>query len=168
MPQWTPSQSDAIRVRNTNLLVSAGAGSGKTTVLTHRLLERIRQGENLTDFLVVTFTNASASDLRSKLYGERSGLVSEEPGNRHFRKQLYLLPEADIGTIDSFCGRVVRSHFQLLGLSPKLRIADDQEAALMRIDAMTEAIEEGYASGDGEFLYMADTFTGMKDDVPLL
>ncbi|MBP5230567.1 MAG: UvrD-helicase domain-containing protein [Clostridia bacterium] len=168
MPQWTPSQSDAIRVRNTNLLVSAGAGSGKTTVLTHRLLERIRQGENLTDFLVVTFTNASASDLRSKLYGELSGLVSEEPGNRHFRKQLYLLPEADIGTIDSFCGRVVRSHFQLLGLSPKLRIADDQEAALMRIDAMTEAIEEGYESGDGEFLYMADTFTGMKDDVPLL
>lgn len=168
MPNWTNAQLNAIQTRGRTLLVSAGAGSGKTTVLTNRLLERIAAGESVTDFLVVTFTNASAADLREKLYEALGKLSSEHPEKSHYRKQLYLLPEADIGTIDSFCGRMVRAHFQLLGLSPKLRIADQKESELLMIDAMSETIEECYESGDPNFLYLADTFTGMKDDGPLL
>ena len=141
MPNWTNAQLNAIQTRGRTLLVSAGAGSGKTTVLTNRLLERIAAGESVTDFLVVTFTNASAADLREKLYEALGKLSSEHPENSHYRKQLYLLPEADIGTIDSFCGRMVRAHFQLLGLSPKLRIADQKESELLMIDAMSETIE---------------------------
>ena len=68
MPTWTPSQKDAIDARNLSLLVSAGAGSGKTTVLTQRIIERIRNGDSVMDFLVVTFTKSSAADLKTKLY----------------------------------------------------------------------------------------------------
>ena len=66
-PKWTASQQQALELRGTNLLVSAGAGSGKTTVLTHRILERIKNGDSITDFLVVTFTKAAAAGMRERI-----------------------------------------------------------------------------------------------------
>ena len=164
MTNWTESQQDAIRTQDKTLLVSAGAGSGKTTVLTQRLLERIVRGENITDFLVVTFTKASAADLRGKLYKELGSLASEHPENAHIRRQLYLLPEASIGTIHSFCGSMVRAHFQLLGLSPRLRFADDQEALLLKSQAVSDAVDAGYETGGESFLQMAECFTDIKND----
>ena len=123
-PKWTPSQQKALDLQDTNLLVSAGAGSGKTTVLTHRILERIKNGDSITDFLVVTFTKASAGDLKRKLYEEITKLSLADPNNKHYRTQTYELSGAHISTIHSYCLEIVRQNFQTLGLSPKLRAGD--------------------------------------------
>ena len=100
-PKWTASQQQALEIRGTNLLVSAGAGSGKTTVLTHRILERIKNGDSIGDFLVVTFTKASAGDLKRKLYEEITKLSLASPDNKHYRSQTYELSSAHISTIHS-------------------------------------------------------------------
>lgn len=173
MPTWTPSQEDAIHARNLSLLVSAGAGSGKTSVLTQRIIERIRQGDSVMDFLVVTFTKASAADLKNKLYEAIGALAAENPRERHYRAQLYLLPSASISTIDSFCLGLVRANFQTLGLSPHVRTADEQESRMIAMDAMEETAEtfyeeEGKEAYAADFSLLADTFSDTKSDQELL
>lgn len=169
MPAWTPSQEDAIHARGVSLLVSAGAGSGKTTVLTQRIIERIRGGDSVMDFLVVTFTKASAADLKSKLYEAISRLSAEEPQERRYRTQLYLLPSASISTIDSFCTSIVRANFQSLGLSPNVRMADEQESRLIASDAMEETVDSFYAEENAtDFALLADTFSDAKSDKQLV
>ena len=175
MPKWTGSQQNAIDATNKNLIVSAGAGSGKTTVLTHRILRRIESGDSVTDFLVVTFTKASASDLRRKLHEKLSALIEElsddplaDPTRlRHLRTQLYLLPSAHISTIHSFCLEIVRANFQTLGISPRVRMADEQETAMIAKDVMETVIDAFYESDSELFGLLADTFSGQKDDGPL-
>lgn len=173
MPKWTPSQRNAIDAQNLSLLVSAGAGSGKTTVLTQRIIERIERGDSVMDFLVVTFTNASAADLKEKLYDAINRLAAEHPQERRYRTQLYLLPGAWISTIDSFCIGLVRENFQILGLSPNVRAADEQETKMLAIDAMEETAEEFYEEAGTEgraadFSLLADTFSDAKGDKKLL
>lgn len=167
MPNWTASQQNAIDAERMNLLVSAGAGSGKTTVLTHRILKRIENGDSITDFLVVTFTKASASDLRKKLYEEITKLSLQNPAEKRYRTQTYLLPSAHISTIHSYCLEIVRANFQTLGISPKVRMADEQETKLIASDVMELVTDEFYESGDEGFALLADTFSGTKDDAPL-
>ncbi len=166
-PKWTPSQQKALDLQDTNLLVSAGAGSGKTTVLTHRILERIKNGDSITDFLVVTFTKASAGDLKRKLYEEITKLSLADPNNKHYRTQTYELSGAHISTIHSYCLEIVRQNFQTLGLSPKLRMADDRETGMIATEAMELVTDAFYESGSPAFHLLADTFSGTKDDAPL-
>lgn len=172
MPDWTTSQINAIHAQGMSLLVSAGAGSGKTTVLTQRIIERIKAGDSVMDFLVVTFTNASAADLKEKLYNAISTLVAEHPRERRYRAQLYLLPSASISTIDSFCIGLVRANFQTLGLSPNVRTADEQEARMLAMDAMEETADAFYEeAGEGraaDFSLLADTFSDAKSDEDFL
>ena len=165
--KWTPSQQKALDIRGSNLLVSAGAGSGKTTVLTQRILERIMAGESIADFLVVTFTKASARDLKNKLYDKITKLSVEHPTEKHYRNQTYELATAHISTIHSYCLEMVRANFQTLGLSPKLRMADDQESKTIATEVMELVIDAFYESGDEGFLLLVDTFSGVKDDNPL-
>lgn len=173
MPEWTTSQLHAIHAEGKSLLVSAGAGSGKTTVLTQRIIERIRRGDSVMDFLVVTFTNASAADLKEKLYGAISRLAAENPREKRYRTQLYLLPSASISTIDSFCLGLVRANFQTLGISPNVRTADEQEARMLAMDAMEEIADAFYEEAGREgraedFSLLADTFSGAKSDEEFL
>ncbi|MCH5183922.1 MAG: UvrD-helicase domain-containing protein, partial [Oscillospiraceae bacterium] len=173
MPEWTVSQENAINARDLSLLVSAGAGSGKTTVLTQRIIERIKRGDSVMDFLVVTFTNSSAADLKEKLYGAISDLAAQHPQEKRYRTQLYLLPGASISTIDSFCLGLVRANFQTLGLSPNVRTADEQEARMLAMDAMEEVAaafyeEAGNTERAADFSLLADTFAGAKNDEKLL
>lgn len=173
MPEWTISQQNAIHAQDLSLLVSAGAGSGKTTVLTQRIIERIQRGDSVMDFLVVTFTKASAADLKEKLYSAISRLAAEHPQEKRYRTQLYLLPGASISTIDSFCLGLVRANFQTLGLSPNVRTADEQESRMLAMDAMEEVAGVFYeeAGQDGraaDFSLLADTFSGAKSDEAFL
>ena len=101
MNDFTPKQQQAIATRNKDLLVSAGAGSGKTTVLTRRLIERIKSGESVTDFLVVTFMKAAASDVKSKLYNALLEESALDPDNKHLYRQSLLVADANICTISS-------------------------------------------------------------------
>ena len=118
----TKQQNNAILTRDKTLLVSAGAGSGKTTVLTKRLIERIRSGDEVTDFLVVTFMKAAAADVKRKLYDALLEESSKEPDNTHLFRQLHLVSEADICTISSYCLNLVKENFAALGhISPRSR-----------------------------------------------
>ncbi|HBR30578.1 MAG TPA: hypothetical protein DD733_00695, partial [Clostridiales bacterium] len=165
---WTKSQSEAIESKAKTLLVSAGAGSGKTTVLTHRLAKRIIAGDSVDDFLVVTFTRAAAGDLRDKLYNALSDALAEQPLNRHLINQLYLLPGARISTIHSFCYDLIKKNFAVLGLSPRMRITDETESAMIARICMEELVDSFYQKGDREFLLLVDNFGGEKSDDALI
>ena len=150
MPQWTDEQLRAITARNTNILLSAAAGSGKTTVLVERVLRLIaEEGAEVDRMLVVTFTRAAASDMRAKLsrrLGERAAM-----GDARCREQLMRLDRAAITTIHAFCADFLRTNFEAAGVDPAFRVLDDAAADRLRQEALDEALELAYAgSPDAE------------------
>lgn len=165
---WTVSQRNAIEAKNKTLLVSAGAGSGKTTVLTRRLTERILAGDSIEDFLVVTFTRAAAGDLRDKLHTALTDTMAEQPQNRHLFNQIFSLPGARISTIHSFCYDLIKKNFAVLGLSPKMRISDDTEANIIARNCMEALVDSLYEQEDESFLLLVDNFGGEKSDDALI
>ncbi len=160
----TQAQYNAIYTKDKTLLVSAGAGSGKTTVLTRRLIERIKNGDRVTDFLVVTFMKAAAADVKAKLYDALLAESAIYPDNLHLYNQLNLVSEANICTISSYCLGLVKENFALLGISPRVRVLDETEAALMLRRVTEELIKKGYEEEDPSFLLLADNFSGEKSD----
>lgn len=164
---FTAKQTDAISTRDTNLLISAGAGSGKTTVLTERLIRRIKNGDSVTDFLVVTFMKAAASDIKQKLYKALIEESAKNPNDKHLFYQSTLVSEANICTISSYCLSLVKDNFALLGISPRVRVIDETESAMMLRNSADKLINEGYDNEDKSFLLLADNFSGMKNDEPL-
>lgn len=162
--EFTPKQKQAIGTRNKDILVSAGAGSGKTTVLTRRLIERIKSGESVTDFLVVTFMKAAAADVKAKLYNALLEESALDPKNTHLFRQSLLVSEANICTISSYCLDLVKENFALLGISPHVRVIDEIEEAMYLRRIAEELISKGYESENEEFLAFADNFTGDKSD----
>ena len=160
--KFTQSQNDAIRTRNKNLLVSAGAGSGKTTVLTRRIIERILKGDSVDDFLVVTFMKAAASDMKRKLYDALITESAKAPENKHLYRQTLLVSEANICTISSYCISLVKENFALLGISPRVRIIDGTESLMILRSVVDELIRKGYEDENEDFLLLADNFSGDK------
>ncbi|MBR5286364.1 MAG: UvrD-helicase domain-containing protein [Clostridia bacterium] len=161
---FTPKQKQAINTRNKDLLVSAGAGSGKTTVLTRRLIERIKSGDSVENFLVVTFMKAAAADVKSKLYNALLKEYANDPNNNHLFRQSLLVSEANICTISSYCLNLVKENFALLGISPHVRVMDEVEEAMLLRRVTEELIAKGYESESEEFITLADNFTGDKSD----
>ena len=133
--KWTNEQWDAITARDCNLLVAAAAGAGKTAVLVERIIKKITDEENPTDIdklLVVTFTNAAATEMRERIADAISKVLEEKPDSNYIRRQLILLNKASIMTLHSFCTEVIRSNFQSLDIDPGFRIADETESTLMK------------------------------------
>ena len=133
--KWTYEQENAINARHGSVLVSAAAGSGKTAVLTQRVIERITDRENPTSvdrLLIVTFTRAAAQEMRERISDRVSNLLKENPGDINLINQQMLLPGAKITTIDSFCMNLVKENFQLLGISPDFRMAEESELKIDR------------------------------------
>ena len=95
MPQWTQAQREAIDARNSELLVSAAAGSGKTAVLVEHVLQLLREGGQINRLLIITFTRAAAAELRERLI---AALDAEAAGNAHLRRQMLLARRAQIST----------------------------------------------------------------------
>ena len=165
----TASQTAAINARGSSVLVSAGAGSGKTRVLTERLMGYITDPENPVDldrFLIITFTKAAAGELRSRIMDELSAAQAADPSNRRLRRQSALCRRAQIGTIHSFCGAILRQNSHLLGLSPDFIIADEDRAQAMKAAALERTLEAGYARPEKHpgFLLLADTVGVGRDD----
>ena len=156
---WTPSQEAAMSLRGRTLLVSAAAGSGKTSVLTERIIRTLTDKENPADLsrlLVVTFTRAAAAELKSRIAEALTDALASDPANRRLSAQLMQLGSAQISTIDAFFGRIVRANFEQLGLPATFRIADDSEMLPLCIEVMDGVIEEFYAryaprGGDATF-----------------
>ena len=166
--RWTDEQLSAINTRDKTLLVSAAAGSGKTATLTERIIRSLLDEQSPMDIdaiLVVTFTNAAASELRAKISKALSEAVEKNPENKHLKRQLYLLPSAKIRTIDSFCNEILRSNCDRVGLSPNYRIADTAECELLAISIIEGLIEAVYngeladVATPEEFEELADCLT---------
>ena len=169
---FTEEQRRAIDTRDRTLLVSAAAGSGKTATLTERIIRSLTDGEHptsLSRLLVVTFTNASAADMREKIGKALAAALEERPEDRHLARQQLLLPSARISTIDSLCVKLLRQYADEAGLSRGFRVADPAEAALLAIRVMDEVLDAlygGTAEGIGaeEFCELADTLTSAKGE----
>ena len=165
----TASQAQAVRERGSALLVSAGAGSGKTKVLTERLMERLRDEKDpaaLDSFLVITFTRAAAGELRGRILEELAAALAEDPGNRHLRRQSALCRRAQIGTIHSFCASLLREFSHLAGLSPDFRVADEDRAEALKAAALERTLDRCYEEPEKHpgFLLLADTVGAGRDD----
>ncbi len=169
-PNWTVEQNQVIDSRNQTLLVSAAAGSGKTAVLVQRILDQIMDPEHPVDIdrmLVVTFTNAAASQLREKIRGRlEEEAAGEDPARVQLaQRQMARLSSDHIETIDRFCREVVLDHARSLGIDPSFRIVDEGERKLLRSEVASEIIEESYERGEEDFLSFSSMYAaGKKDD----
>lgn len=169
-PQWTEEQLQAITERNCSLLVAAAAGAGKTAVLVERIIRKLLDRENPMDIdrmLIVTFTNAAATEMRERISDAISKELDRDPGSENLRRQLSLLNKASITTIHSFCRDVIRNHTEQLGLDPEFRVADDTECALMRLEAMTELFEDQYEQEQPDFIDLLECYGGNRNDQAL-
>lgn len=145
MTEFTPAQRQAIEETGKTLLVSAAAGSGKTTTLIERILQSVCRAENpipLDRLLIVTFTRAAAGELRARISRALARALEENGGDTFLQRQISLLPSAKICTIDSYCLDLVRANFASLGLSPAFRIADEGEARLIARRTMETLIDD--------------------------
>ncbi|MEQ2128967.1 helicase-exonuclease AddAB subunit AddA [Caldanaerobacter subterraneus KAk] len=165
--KWTEEQREAITTRGKNVLVAAAAGSGKTAVLVERIINIVTDPEKPVDIdrlLVVTFTNAAASEMRERIAERLISLLDQHPEDKRLADQLTLLNKATITTIHSFCLDVVRKHFFLLDLDPSFRVGDDTETLLLKLEAMEELFEELYEKNDEGFLLLVESYGGTKGD----
>ncbi|BDG60497.1 UvrD-helicase domain-containing protein [Caldinitratiruptor microaerophilus] len=165
---WTPEQELAIEAEGTRVLVAAAAGAGKTATLVERVLRRVLGGLDLDRLLVVTFTEAAATEMRQRIAREVKAALARDPGSAFLRRQLSLLDRASIRTLHAFCLGLVRQHFYRLGLDPGVRVADEHEAALLREEALDAVFEAAYAAPDPEpFLALVDRYGGLRGDARL-
>ncbi|MDN4492271.1 helicase-exonuclease AddAB subunit AddA [Ureibacillus aquaedulcis] len=168
---WTDEQWKAIWATGQDTLVSAAAGSGKTAVLINRMIEKVISSENPIDvdeLLVVTFTNASAAEMRHRMAEALEKEIAKDPNNQHLRRQLSLVNKAQISTLHSFCLAIVRQYAYLIEIDPGFRIANEGESALLRDDVLAEVLEEAYDQKDEEKVNavyrLVDSFTSDRDD----
>ena len=162
----TASQARAVQVRDVSVLVSAAAGSGKTRVLTERLMARVLEGEDISRFLVITFTRAAAAELRGRILTELNTRIAAAPADRHLRRQSARLYRAQIGTIDSFCAALVRENAHLLGVSPSFSVLDEERAQALRARALEEVLDRAYETieDDGDLRMLVDSAGAGRDD----
>ena len=169
--RFTPEQELCIRSHGGTLLVSAAAGSGKTTVLVQRILARITDEEHPVDIdrlLIVTFTRTAAAEMKHRLASKLSELIAEHPDDLRLQRQQLLLPHASIETVDSFCGRLVRENFHLLDIPPQFRVGDAQQLSLLKKEALTEVLAEFYSAGDPDFRELASMLSNSRSDALLM
>ena len=167
--QFTTEQQSVIDERNSNLLVSAAAGSGKTAVLVERIIQMISSDLDVDHLLVVTFTKAAAAQMREKITLAIQKKLLEDPDNVHLQRQETLIHNAQITTIDSFCQYIIRNNFGAIGIDPSFRVADEGELKLISEDVLNEMMEDEYEKAlgnpDSDFLFCMDYFaTGSRDD----
>ena len=166
--KWTDEQNQAIKEKGSNILVEAAAGSGKTAVLVERIINKIISEEiDIDKLLVVTFTNAAASEMRERILNAIYKKIEEEPNNLRLQKQITLLNKSNICTIHSFCLDVIRNNFYEINISPNFRIGDTAEIELLKDEVLDELFEELYLKEDEGFLKLLEIYTSYKDDEPL-
>lgn len=163
----TEEQKRIVDDRGGELLVSAAAGSGKTRVLVERLMDRVtREGMDLDQFLVITYTKAAAGELRARIAQELSARLAEAPNDRHLRRQTALVYQAQISTIHAFCAALLRESGHLLDLDPDFRLCDEGEGHVMMAQVLEDVLEEQYRDIDpeGDFALLVDTLSAGRDD----
>ncbi len=167
--KWTNSQQQAIDARGCELLVTAAAGSGKTSVLTERVKKLLIDPVDpcdVSELLVVTFTRDAAEEMRTRISAALTKAESEEQRDA-YERLIAELPTADICTIDAFVQKVVREHFNSAGVSADFRVLDDTEQSLLLDETIEEVIEDAYAQKRPGFAALVNRFVNERDDSPL-
>ena len=169
--EWTKEQEQAIQKNNSNILVAAAAGSGKTAVLVERIINKIiNEKIDIDKLLVVTFTNAAAAEMRERILKAIYKKIENSEDDdeiQNLQKQITLLNKASICTIDSFCLDVVRNNFFEIDIAPNFRIADTPEVELLKQEVLEDLFEEKYEEKNKDFQELITTYTSYKDDTPL-
>lgn len=164
--RWTDKQLKAITTSGCNVLVSAAAGSGKTAVLVQRIIEKITatDGPDVDRLVVVTFTKAAAAEMKQRIREALDKLLVEQPENDRLLRQITLVHNAPITTIDSFCLNIVRNYFTDIDIDPGFRTADEGEIKLLENDVMEDMLEEYYAKKDEAFYDFVDAYGSGRND----
>ncbi len=143
-------------------------GSGKTAVLVERIINKIvNQKIDIDKILVVTFTNAAASEMRSRVMEAIYKYLDENPNDEHMQKQIILMGKSNICTIHSFCLEVIKNNFYEIDVSPNFRIGDQTEIELLKQEVLEDVFESKYESEDEEFLRLINTYTNYRGDETL-
>lgn len=173
MPKWTADQKKAIEHRGHDILVSAAAGSGKTTILIERILRELigdksHQPEDIEHLLVVTFTEAAAQEMKEKLLRALKKEVNKTQDSEikhHLQKQIYHVPMANISTIHAFCLSVIKKFYYVIDLDPNFRLlSDDTEKSIIQEQAYDLIRDEYYSKDDADFIDLTNNFTNDRSD----
>ncbi len=168
---WTESQKQAIEARNGTVLVSAAAGSGKTAVLVERVIERITDVQNpvpVEKLLIVTFTKAAAAEMKERIAKRLSEMICEQPHNQYLKRQKMYLPNAQISTMDSFCGKLVKENFEKADVAPDYTMLSDIEHDMLKREVISEVLEELYSMPREETEDFLRLFTNGRNDENLI
>lgn len=156
MPSWTKEQSLAINEEGSNIIVSAGAGSGKTAVLSERVIRKLKGGVHINELLLLTFTKAAAAEMKQRI---RKKITKEED----LLSELDMIDASYITTFDSFALSIVKKYHYLLNISPNVNIIDEAVITIKKEEIMNEIFENKYLQEDKLFLHLIDDFC-VKDD----
>lgn len=164
MPSLTKEQLQAVNHENGNILISASAGSGKT----HTMIERIKRimlqkDVSVSQILCVTFTEKAAFEMKEKL---KNALKDNFDSNdkKRLMKELVELSTADVSTLHSFCGKLIRNYFFLVGVAPDFQIADETQAKVMREECIDKTMREAYDSGETWFYNLIERHESARSD----
>ncbi len=166
--QYTDKQWQAIYDGGDNLLISASAGSGKTTVLVERVIQHIKSGINVDELLIVTYTEAAAKEMKQRIQVAVQQGINEEVDlerKQHLIKQLSLLPTAPISTLHAFCLTVIRKYYYLIHIDPVFRLlTDETEIDLLKEDVWEEVRETLYGENQEAFYRLTENFSNDRND----
>ena len=166
--RFTKDQQKAIYDGGENLLISASAGSGKTTVLVERVIQKIKAGINIDELLIVTYTEAAAKEMKQRIQVEVQEAINTEEDlikKQHLIHQLTLLPTAHISTLHAFCLQVIRKYYYLIDIDPVFRLlTDETEMLLLKEDVWEETREELYGERKTSFYQLTENFSNDRND----
>ena len=141
---------------------------GKTAVLVERIINKIiNEKVDIDKLLVVTFTNAAATEMRERVLNAIYKKLDENPNDLNLQKQLVLLNKSNISTIHSFCLEVIRNNFYKIDISPNFRLAEGAEIELLKMEVLEELFDNLYEEEDEKFLKLINTYCSYEDDEPL-
>ncbi|MBN2851685.1 MAG: helicase-exonuclease AddAB subunit AddA [Clostridia bacterium] len=163
----TTEQINAMTIRGKNLLVSAGAGSGKTFVLVNRIINQISDENvrmDIDKLLVMTFTNAAAYEMKERIRSALYRKINENPGDSHLARQLLLINRAMITTIHSFCSDIIRSNYHLVDIDPSFSICDETRSNQLKAEALKETLLDYYENDSQIFRDLLNAYGSGNDD----
>lgn len=166
--KWTKEQKQAIEEKGENILVAAAAGSGKTAVLVERIIQKvIKEDVSIDKILVVTFTNAAASEMRQRILEAIYKKIEEDPSNVKLQRQITLLNQASICTIHAFCLDIIRNYFYEIDTSANFRVGDTTEIELLKQEVIEDLFEQKYEEEEENFIELVRLYTKYRDDIAL-
>lgn len=168
--KWTEAQQQAIDSRDGTVLVSAAAGSGKTAVLVERVIQRVidrKNGSKIERILVVTFTKAAAGEMLERISQRLTDEIKRNPNDSFLKRQKTFLPNANICTMDSFCGQIVKENFQNIDILPDFKMMSSSENDLLKQEVLNEVLEDVYNDESAEAKLMLELFTNSRNDSDL-